>query len=84
MNITNTLLFLVEKNVRILCIAKDSHILSTKNNSAFADVVSIYLTIGCLNDDVKLTKFEQLAPYRQFLHCVPFSQHVIVNHSQFH
>ena len=27
-----------------LCIAKDSHILSTKNNSVFAYEVSIYLT----------------------------------------
>ena len=26
----NTLLFFVEKNVRILCIAKDSHMFSTK------------------------------------------------------
>ena len=32
--VTNTLLFFVEKNVRILCSAKDSHIFSTKNNSA--------------------------------------------------
>ena len=40
-----TLLFFVDKNVRILCIAaKDSHIFSTKNNSVFAYVVSIYLT----------------------------------------
>ena len=31
----NTLLFFVEKNVRILCSAKDSHIFSTKNNSVF-------------------------------------------------
>ena len=36
--------FLLKKNVRILCIAKDSHILSTKNNSVFAYVVRIYLT----------------------------------------
>ena len=28
-------------NVRILCIAKDSHIFSTKNNSAFAFEVDI-------------------------------------------
>ena len=33
--VTNTLLFFVEKNVRILCSAKDSHIFSTKNNSVF-------------------------------------------------
>ena len=32
------------KNVRILCIAKDSHIFSTKNNNVFAHVVGIYLT----------------------------------------
>ena len=78
MNITNTSYFLLI-NVRILCNAKDSHILSTnnakdshilstknakdshilstKNNSVFAYLVSIYLTSGCLNDDVKLTKF---------------------------
>ena len=31
----NTLLFFDEKNVRILCTAKDSHIFSTKNNSVF-------------------------------------------------
>ena len=33
---SNPLLFFVEKNVRILCTAKDSHIFSTKNNSEFA------------------------------------------------
>ena len=33
--VTNTLLVFVEKNVRILCTAKDSHIFSTKNNSVF-------------------------------------------------
>ena len=33
--VTNTLLLFVEKNVRILCSAKDSHIFSTKNNSVF-------------------------------------------------
>ena len=33
--LSNTLLFFVEKNVRIFCIAKDSHIFSTKNNSVF-------------------------------------------------
>ena len=32
------------KNVRILCIAIDSHIFSTKNNSVFAYVVGIYFT----------------------------------------
>ena len=42
-NITNTVIFCC-KNVRILCNAKDSHISSTKNNSVFAYVVSIYLT----------------------------------------
>ena len=31
----NTLLFFVEKNVRIFCTAKDSHIFSTKYNSVF-------------------------------------------------
>ena len=31
-NITNTLLFFVEKNVRIFCTAKDSHIFPTINN----------------------------------------------------
>ena len=44
-NITNTQLFLLKKNVRIRCIAKDSHILSTTNNSIFAFVVGIYLTM---------------------------------------
>ena len=45
-NITNTLgFFFCWKNVRILCTAKDSHIVSTKNNSVFDDVVRIYLTI---------------------------------------
>ena len=33
--VSKKLLFFVEKNVRILCNAKDSHILSTKNNSVF-------------------------------------------------
>ena len=41
--------------MRIFCIAKDSHIFSTKNNSVFAYLVSIYLTRWCLNDVVKLT-----------------------------
>ena len=50
------------KNVRILCIAKDSHILSTKNNSVFAYVVGIYLTSSGLNDDVKITKFCTTGP----------------------
>ena len=36
---------------------KDSHILSTKNNSVFAYVVRIYLTSLGLNDVVKRTKF---------------------------
>ena len=54
-NITNTLLFFVEKNVRILCTAKDSHIFSTKNNSVFVTLADICLTNLCLNDIVKLT-----------------------------
>ena len=33
------------------CIAKDSHIFSTKNNSVFAFVVGIYLMSRGLNDD---------------------------------
>ena len=63
MNITNTLLFFVGtvifcwKNVRILCIAKDSHIFSTKNNSVFTYVVAICLSSSGLNDVVNLTKF---------------------------
>ena len=32
------------KNLRIFCTAKDSHIFSTKNNSGFDNIVSIYLT----------------------------------------
>ena len=54
-NITNTLSFFVEKNVRILCTAKDSHIFSTKNNSVFVTLADICLTNLCLNDIVKLT-----------------------------
>ena len=46
----NTLLFFVEKNVRILCTAKDSHILSTKNKSVFAIEVDIKLTNRGFND----------------------------------
>ena len=42
--------------------AKDSHILSTKNNSVFAYVVGMYLTSWGLNDDVKLTKFWATGP----------------------
>ena len=42
MNISNTLLFLVEKSVRILCIGF-SHFIN-KNNSVFAYVVSINVT----------------------------------------
>ena len=47
MNITNrsTQLFFVCK----MCTAKDSHILSTKNNSVFAYLVSSYLTSRGLN-----------------------------------
>ena len=44
------------------CIAKDSHIFSTKNSSVFAHVVGIYLTSCGLNDDVKLTKFWTTGP----------------------
>ena len=29
--------------MRIFCIAKDSHIFSTKNNSGFDNIVSIYI-----------------------------------------
>ena len=43
--------------MRILCNAKDSHILLTKNNSVFVYVVGINLTSSGLNDDNKLTKF---------------------------
>ena len=46
----------------ILCHAKDSHILSTKNYSVFAYKVSINLTSCGLNDDVKLTKFCTTGP----------------------
>ena len=49
MNITKTLLFLLIK-CENLCNAKDSHILSTKNNRVFAYAVGIYLT-SSLNDD---------------------------------
>ena len=42
-NITNTLLFFVEK------------IFSTKNNSVFVTLADICLTNLCLNDIVKLT-----------------------------
>ena len=48
--------------MKILCIVKDSFILSTKNNSVFAYVDGINLKSWGLNNDVKLTKFEQLAP----------------------
>ena len=41
--------------MRTLCIAKDSHILSTKNNSVFVTLADICLTNLCLNDIVKLT-----------------------------
>ena len=39
------------------CMAKDSHIFSTKNNSVFAYVVGIYFSCWGLNDDYELTKF---------------------------
>ena len=39
-----SVLFFVEKNVRILCTAKDSHIFSTKNNSVFVTLADICLT----------------------------------------
>ena len=41
------------KNVRIICIAKDSHILSTKNNSAF--IIFMFEISNIVN-------FEQLGP----------------------
>ena len=41
--------------MRIFCTAKDSHIFPTKNNSAFDNLVGIYLTSLCLNDVVRLT-----------------------------
>ena len=41
----------------IKCNAKDSHFLSTKNNSVVVYVVGIYLMSSGLSDDVKLTKF---------------------------
>ena len=59
LNSTNPLLFFVEKNVRIFCAAKDSHIFynvrifctakdshifSTINSGGFDNLVSIYLT----------------------------------------
>ena len=49
--------------MRILCNAKYSHILSTKNNSVFACGVGIYLTSWGLSDDVKLTKFWTTVPW---------------------
>ena len=42
--VTNTLLFFVEKNVRILCSAKDSHIFFNKNNSVFVILMFEILT----------------------------------------
>ena len=48
MNITNTLLFFVEK---------DSHIFSTKNKGVFAFEVDTLLTKSGPNDSVMLTKF---------------------------
>ena len=41
--------------MRILCIAKDSHSLSTKNNSIFVNLADICYTSLCLNDIVKVT-----------------------------
>ena len=55
MNFTNTVIFIFKN-------AKDSLILSTKNNSVFAYVVGIYLPSWGLNDDVKLTKFATTGP----------------------
>ena len=42
-NITNTLIFFVEKKVRIFCSAKDSHIFSTQNSNVFDNVVGVLL-----------------------------------------
>ena len=50
-----------DKTALELCNAKDSHILSTKNNSVFAYIVGIYLSCG-LNDDVMLTNFLTTGP----------------------
>ena len=41
--------------MRIFCTAKDSHIVPTKNNSVFDNVVGINLTRRPLNDVVRLT-----------------------------
>ena len=56
--LSNTLLFLLE-NVRIFCSAKDSHILSTKNNNVFVIFQTFIetLTNGVVN-------FEQPGPER--------------------
>ena len=53
--------------MRIFCIAKDSHIFSTKNNSVFAYLFSIYLTRWCLNDVVKLTMLWTTGPSSHYL-----------------
>ena len=55
--LSNMLLFLLEKNVRIFYTAKDSHIFSTKNDSI---VVIIQNFNETLTNDV--VNFEQPAP----------------------
>ena len=45
--------------MRILCIAKDSHILSTKNNSVF-QIFMFEILNELLNNDI--VNFEQLGP----------------------
>ena len=42
--VTITLLFFVEKNLRILCSAKDSHFFFNKNNSVFVILMFEILT----------------------------------------
>ena len=75
--VTNTLLFFVEKNVRILCSAKDSHIFSTKNNSVFVILMFEILTETLTNDVVS---FEQLGPgfVTFFIKQLPTNLYIIV------
>ena len=59
--VTNTLLFFVEKNVRILCSAKDSHIFSTKNNSVFVILTFEILTKRYLTTSLVLNNWAHIA-----------------------
>ena len=66
MNITNTLLFFVEKMWQSFALQRILTFYQQKI-SVFAYIVGIYLTNWGHNDDVKLTKFWSTGPWAQVI-----------------